>query len=99
HRHAGTTSAWQVEYLLEAPFHRAQPRERAPAGAAPALDHHDVGHFEANQRQRAVEEVRDEQACAGLAIGHRAAVAIDVLHHAPVLEEVDAVVVLAVDPP
>src|SRR3954452_12771247 len=59
------------------------------------IESDDVGDLQSDQRLDQVVQVGDEESGAGLAGGHRLTVGVDVLDQGGVLEQVDAVVVLA----
>ena len=97
-RDGGAGRAGQVEHVIEPAVDRAEPRQRAPAGEgcgrARPCRRSRSGH-----RQRPVHEVGNEQPRAGLPVRDRPPVGVDVLDDAPVLEQVDAVVVFALAAP
>jgi hypothetical protein len=66
-----------------------------PQGAGVGIEGDQVGHLQPEQRLDQVVQVGDEQPGAGLAGRDRLPVGVDVLDQGGVLEQVDALVVLA----
>jgi hypothetical protein len=71
------------------------PGENASAGAGVRVEGDDVGHLQSEQRLDQVVQVGDQKPGAGLTRRHRLPVGVDVFDEGGVLEEVDALVVLA----
>ncbi len=62
--------AWELQDVFDAPFDVLQNGEGASAGAAPSAQSHGVGHFVADQRQRAGEQDCDEELGSGCSRRH-----------------------------
>jgi hypothetical protein len=77
----------------------AGPDQDAPASTGVGVEGDQVGHLQPEQRLNPVVQVGDQQPGAGPAGRHRLPVGVDVLDQGGVLEQVDALVVLAFGAP
>ena len=87
------------EDVVAAAVDGAGPDQAAAASAGVGVEGDQVGHLQPEQRLNPVVEVGDQQPGPGLARRHRLAVGVEVLDQGGVLEQVDALVVLALRAP
>ena len=91
----GAVAGGKGEDVVAAAVDCAGADQAASARTRLGIQGDDVGDFQPDQRLHQVVEVGDEQSRAGLAGRHRLPVGVDVLDQGGVLEQVNALVVLA----